>query len=84
MITNLWLFAQAIVKLSILTGFGPAAIAIALFEFWERKKLHRRTAAIHLVRHELTSRAGVRRQFASVRNLQGADRPSYLRSGGRV
>jgi hypothetical protein len=74
MLTNLWLLAHMLFKVSLLTGLGPGFLAIAVWEF-----VCRGERRIHLVRTTSTSWAGVRRQRA-YRDLQGADRPSLARS----
>ena len=38
MITNLWLLAQLLFRISWITGLGPAAIAIGVWEWWYRRK----------------------------------------------
>jgi hypothetical protein len=68
---NLWLFAQALAKLSITTGFGPwLLIFLVARNFYGRKNVRNRATVI-----EFSSWAGARRQRA-IRDLQGADRSS--------
>ena len=38
LITNLWLFAELLLKLSITTGAILSVPAICLFEWWQRRK----------------------------------------------
>ena len=78
MLPNLWLMAQMLFKVSLLTGVGPGFAAILIWEFvcrGERK--------LHLVRtNSVPSWAGVRRRDAANHGYVGADRPSFSRQFG--
>jgi hypothetical protein len=71
-LSNLWLMARMLFRVSITTGFAPwLLIFLVARKFYGRKEVRNRAAVI-----EFSSWAGVRRQRA-IRDLQGADRPSF-------
>lgn len=77
MLSNLWLLAQMLFKVSWMTGLGPGFAAIAIWEFVCRGEKFR-ARKLHLVRtNSVSSWAGVRRQQAHIGTYKGAGRPSF-------
>jgi hypothetical protein len=53
-ITNCWLLARAIFKVSWMTGIGPGFLVVAIWKWWYRRKAAREREPQIIVRQSLT------------------------------